>query len=586
MTTQHRIAVGFCIASVCAAPRPSSAQVTVRVSVSNAGFGANGPSYVGGISDDGQIVVFSSRSTNLDPRDPIPSEANVYVHDRRTGTTSILVGNTLDGRTFKGDWGPFVSADGRYVSCLGHQLGTATGTVLFFDRFTGQATDVYQTASGTRPNGGSLGFSPSLSANGRYVVFSSNTTDLIPGIPSTTEDRMFVYDVQTGQTTLDSIDENGRVVKAFSDGGSQPITSDGRFLLFNERAANGNALRVLLRDRAARQTTVASIDSLGLIASGETGSISDSGRFVAFSTSAPLTGGGTGSLVFVRDLQTQTTTPVSVTPSGLAADAPCQSASISSNGRFVAFHSFATNLVPGDTNGANDVFLRDLTTGVTTRISVDYLGREANGLSGIGGLDSGPTRAVSNDGRFVVFDSSASNLVTTDRNGLPDVYVRDTAPCQAGTVNANAGAVASVLFVNLSTGEVVVPVASPIRIDLVAAPAGPTPARYGLFIWRGLPNNQFDVVLGGQRIGCTVNPTAANLGTRPQPYLCLRGGFSPRFCTGTREVPGPALAPWTLTNPGGFSRRVIFTLQGILEDNSALNRERFSVTNSVELIVR
>src|SRR5690606_11863360 len=102
---------------------------------------------------------------------------------------------------------------------------------------------------------------------------------------------------------------------------------------------------------------------------------------------------------------------------GTQADRNSLVPSISADGRFVAFQSVATNLVPGDTNGNNDVFVHDRQTGVTQRVSVASDGAQGNGIS--------TTASISADGRFVAFQSAASNLVPGDTNGATDVFVHD-----------------------------------------------------------------------------------------------------------------------------------------------------------------
>ena len=117
---------------------------------------------------------------------------------------------------------------------------------------------------------------------------------------------------------------------------------------------------------------------------------------------------------------------VSVSTAGVAGDDDSIHAAVSGDGRFVAFVSRASTLVPGDTNGASDVFVRDRVTGTTERVSVDSRGRQATGGEAGGVLDSNFGRpALSADGRYVVFVSSATNLVKGDRNRVPDVFVRD-----------------------------------------------------------------------------------------------------------------------------------------------------------------
>ena len=147
--------------------------------------------------------------------------------------------------------------------------------------------------------------------------------------------------------------------------------------------------------------------------------ISGDDRFVVFTSSATnLVPGDTNSVddVFVRDRQTGTTERVSVDSAGNQGNAGSSGVGISGDGRFVVFTSSATNLVPGDTNSVADVFVRDRQTGTTERVSVDSAGNQGNaGSSGVG---------ISGDGRFVVFTSSATNLVPGDTNSVADVFVR------------------------------------------------------------------------------------------------------------------------------------------------------------------
>ena len=145
------------------------------------------------------------------------------------------------------------------------------------------------------------------------------------------------------------------------------------------------------------------------------------GRFVAFSSTASnlVTGDTNGKQdVFVRDRNTGTTERVSVSSAEKQGDGDSAWAAISADGRFVAFHSYAADLVAGDTNHDADVFVRDRTTGTTTRVSVTSTGRQAN-------TGSGSPLDISADGRFVAFDSEATNLVARDTNGARDVFVRD-----------------------------------------------------------------------------------------------------------------------------------------------------------------
>jgi Tol biopolymer transport system component len=148
--------------------------------------------------------------------------------------------------------------------------------------------------------------------------------------------------------------------------------------------------------------------------------LSDNGRFVAFSSGAAKLVPGDGNHkvdVFVRDLRTGKTTLVSLGQGGVEGNGTSDFPALSAGGRFVAFDSEAGNLVPGDTNGAEDVFVRDRLTGTTERVSVATDGTQGNGYSFLGN--------VSSDGRYVTFESGASNLVPGDTNDGFDVFVRD-----------------------------------------------------------------------------------------------------------------------------------------------------------------
>jgi hypothetical protein len=149
-------------------------------------------------------------------------------------------------------------------------------------------------------------------------------------------------------------------------------------------------------------------------------SVSADGRFVAFeSLASNLVAGDTNGLydVFVRDRQLGTTERVSVATGGAQGNSFSASSSISADGRFVAFRSYASNLVAGDTNGNQDVFVRDRQSGTTERVSVVTGGAQAN--------DDSFRLSISADGHIVAFVSSATNLVAGDTNGEGDIFVRD-----------------------------------------------------------------------------------------------------------------------------------------------------------------
>jgi hypothetical protein len=288
-------------------------------------------------------------------------------------------------------------------------------------------------SSGAQANGASQ--NSQLSGDGRYVVFESFATNLVADDTNNMED-IFVNDLQTGATTRVSL-ASLTGVQANGDSRGAAISSDGRYVAFESTATNlvsvdtNGQNDVFVRDLQTGITTLVSVDSAGIQTNGISRnypipiSISGDGRFVVFISQANnLVSGDTNAVqdVFVHDLQTGATTLVSVNSAGVQANAPSYSPTISVNGRYVVFASPATNLVDGDTNESHDVFVRDLQTGQTTRVSVNSDGVQADKGAG--------TPSISADGRYVSFSSSAHNLMSVDTMDFDYIYVRD---CQNGT---------------------------------------------------------------------------------------------------------------------------------------------------------
>lgn len=242
---------------------------------------------------------------------------------------------------------------------------------------------------------------------------------------------VFAHDMQTGVTSLVSLDSSG--IQGNNHSFEPSVSADARYIAFSSDASNlissdGNGTRdIFVRDMQTQTTTLASLSSMGVQANdySEAPSISGDGRFVAFVSSATnLVANDTNNKddVFVHDMQTGATTRVSVSSIGNEGDGTARWVSISADGRYVAFESDATNLVSGDTNNTGDVYIYDMQTGTTSRESVSSTGIQANGGSG--------EPSLSHDGRYIVFSSSATNLVSGAGNGWEQVYVRDR---QAGT---------------------------------------------------------------------------------------------------------------------------------------------------------
>ena len=293
----------------------------------------------------------------------------------------------------------------------------------------GDTTRVSVDSSGAEADNGST--KPAISDDGRFVAFQSGASNLVSEDTNNVDD-IFVHDRQTGQTTRVSVRSNG--AQANSGSSSPAISADGRFVAFYSDASNllngdtNGCGDIFVHDRQTGQTTRVSVSSSGVEENAPPPndyfvvSISGDGRYVAFYSDATnLVNGDTNGNadIFVHNLQTGTTTRASVASDGSEANAGSSEPSLSGDGRYIAFVSSATNLVAEDTNGKADVFVHDLQVGTTTRVSVNSSGAEA-----IGG---GYNPDISGDGRYVVFLSKSRNLDprATDFGGYPLAYVRD-----------------------------------------------------------------------------------------------------------------------------------------------------------------
>ena len=364
-----------------AAARAASGDLDLVSRASGAtGAAGNFPASAAAISSDGRFVTFYTAASNLVPDDSDGFD-DVYVRDLQTGTTTLV--------------------------------SRASG------------------ATGANSNRNAYGVS--LSADGRLATFSSYATNLSSGDSDATSD-VFVRDLEANTTTL--VSRAAGVNGAKGDGHSylERLSADGRFVAFHSLASNlsaddGDAIGdVYVRDMQANTTTLVSRASGASGAKGNgvsfPGSLSADGRFVAFTSSATNLSsddGDTTSDVFVRDLQTNTTTLVSRAggADGAKGNGYSTGAKLSRDGRFMAFSSEASNLSPDDGDSSTDAFVRDLQTNTTTLVS------RAVGASGAKANGEAWAQSISGDGRFVALESDATNLSPDDGDAMWDVFVRD-----------------------------------------------------------------------------------------------------------------------------------------------------------------
>jgi Tol biopolymer transport system component len=267
---------------------------------------------------------------------------------------------------------------------------------------------------------------PAMSADGRFVAFAS-AANLVPDDHNGVNDT-FVRDRVAGTTELVSVSSSGTEGNRSSGDGVPVISADGRYVAFASRATNlvphdtNRTQDVFIHDRLTGTTRRVSVSATGREANGgsEDPAISADGKLVAFDSGASnLVRGDTNHAndVFVRNLARGITWRVSRRSDETQGALNSFSPAISAHGRYVAFAS-GSALVRDDTNRNYDVYVRDRLLGTTQRVSVSSSEGQARGLSG-------ETLAISPHGRFVAFSSMAADLVAGDTNRNSDVFLRD-----------------------------------------------------------------------------------------------------------------------------------------------------------------
>jgi hypothetical protein len=416
---------------------------TILASANLAGTATgNGHSTKPVISADGRYVAFESGASNLVANDTNTS-LDVFVRDLQTGTTTLLSLNTAGtGSGNQGSSSPRISANGQVVVFQSFASNLVTNDnnnapdVFARDLQSGVTSLVSSNAAGTFSgnNASYLALVPkdkapraSISNDGRFVVFESYATDLVPLTDSNGNNPdAFVRDLQTNTTTLVSINRFGTA--SGNGGGTQPVISgNGRFVFFQSSStdltSNGApfSFNLYVRDLQTGVTEMVSVTTSNAASRGPLNSnyfpvASDDGRYVIFQSDAKdyvVNDSNNGYDIFLRDRQTNTTTLISVNVSGgTGPNSVANGAVMSSDGRYVAFNGFGTDYVTtSDTNGRSDVFLRDVAAGTTTLLSVNNAGTSS-------AINGGDYPVISADGRFVLFESSSTDMVPNPISGL------------------------------------------------------------------------------------------------------------------------------------------------------------------------
>ncbi|MDQ4094651.1 MAG: hypothetical protein M3174_00370 [Actinomycetota bacterium] len=433
LRSQATLALALALVAVLANSAVGRTGVIDRVSLKPGGRQANRPSGFGVVSNDGRFVAYLSDAGRLVPGDT-NGFTDVFVVNRRTGSTErVNVSST--GEQMPGPWGEEntyvdISGDGRIIAFATSSPGLVPNDtenyndVFVHNRKTGRTMRVSVNSRGEQGN--SHSFEPTLSANGRYVGFQSVASNLshvrLPDDSKSTV-RSYVHDRKTKTTSLVGLSSDGEVANDHT--AALDLSSDGRFAVFDSSASNlvpddrDPGSDVFVRDLFLGTTSYVSKSSRehpGNDGSFEP-SISGNGRYVAFSSAASnlVRGDDNGADdVFVRDRARGSTVRVSVGTDGQEADGLSFGPAIAARATVVTFVSRATNLARGY-SPADDVYAHNFKTGRTRLVSTSLRGEEAN--------DHSLRPRPSADGRLVAFTSRASDLTVRDTNGVGDQFV-------------------------------------------------------------------------------------------------------------------------------------------------------------------
>ena len=428
--------IGVAVALLAASPALGHPPgVTERVSIGPGGAAADNDALLPAISGDGRYVAFWSYASTLVAGDT-NATGDVFVHDRSTGVTERVsvdsrarqsAGAESDGVLDTNFGPPAITPDGRYVAFASSASNLVKGDknnavdIFLRDRLLGTTERV--TAVGRKTVANAESSFPAISPDGRFIAFQSFADNLVPNDTNFTSD-VFLLDRQAGTVARVSVTSTGE--QASNASRSPAITPDGRFVVFESdallvpREVEDSAGDVYLRDVQAG-TTEAISGGTGSVRHSGGPKVSADGRFVAFhSWDDGLVPGDTNNSfdVFVLDRNSGALERVSVDSAGTQGNDWSLGASITPDARFVAFHSFADNLVAGDGNFDFDVFVHDRVTHSTVRASVRSDGTEG-GLS-LASLNP----SLSADGSVVAFQSEA-DLVPDDTGFPVDVFVHD-----------------------------------------------------------------------------------------------------------------------------------------------------------------
>jgi Tol biopolymer transport system component len=445
-----------CIVAASVLVNALNAQVSLVSSTSsgsNSGYEARAPS----VSADGRFVAFLGGFSGV-------SADAIFVKDRALGVLTAVSVATGGGQAYSGEQ-PSISADGRFIAFASNDFHLVPGDtngrydVFVHDRTTVTTTRVSVSSSGAQADYLSWTGHASISGDGRLVVFESTANNLVPGDTNSAAD-VFLHDRANATTQLVSVGAAGGVATGAS---RYPlISADGRFVAFSSTADDivlpdnlPSVAEIYVRDLVAGTTSRVSLNSTGAQSPGAfvnlnayndaTGGISVDGRFVAFISGVGLDSaypnfGG----LYLRDRIAGTTRLVSVPPTALQQYADVEGGGMSRDGRFVVYDT-REKVTPDDANTEIDVFMRDMQLGTQVRVSRELTGQIA------GYFQNANLAVITPDARIVVFGSESKQLSPVDMDDSSDIYAFDwsqvapTSYCTAGASTVGCSATLSTL---------------------------------------------------------------------------------------------------------------------------------------------
>lgn len=570
----------------CQKPRPAGA--TRRVSVDSMGFEVSGSSFNPSVSGNGRYVSFDSSSEQLEPLDTNNFQ-DVFVHDLVSGQTVMI----SDDRSRNRDGGnerssrSSLNSDGRFIAFESRASDLVAGDTnglqdIFvrdrdpdangiFDEANGFTFRVSVSGSGAQTNENSS--FPKISADGRFVVFASEASNLVAGDTNFQPD-IFVHDLMDGSTVRASVSENrlsaGTIpVQANFFSTAPDISADGRYVVFESFAST-------------------------LIPGGPAGQ----------------------SQIFMRDLEQEITTRLSLTDSCLPGNQSSHTPVISAEGTVVAFQSFANDLVPNDQNARADLFVHEpfLPSPVGVQRIEPDVGSENGGdiarIVGSGFTSAADTTVTLNGVVAPIIDvtSNTIRITTPPGTGMAEVVVSNSNGCEVlgrryayvdpffssrfGHVNESVGSREDVLLVNSRAGnlqrEVNLAVGERVQVDLNSPTLTPN-ARFVIYAWTGAPSRP------------SLTPVPFNLGQMvfPAPFsagvqqpVAIWNNLGRRSQLGRSSFDGPLpTAPVTLVSRRANAVATV-TFQGLIEDTGSRQSPQFggvrpvSITNAVIVKIR